>query len=334
MICCFAAALNAQTQSRGTWTAEAKKDNAEMLQLNLHRAADRMHMSNSVTLSDLQGLDPASVKGSNISVKFQILKDAGTVQFVGSFNQGLGHGEFNFIADQGYLSEMKQMGFTDVDQKAFELAMIDVSRPYVKEIRELGYKPNLEELVEGRIFKVGREQVAGLKGVGVNDLPIRKLVEYRIFDVTPEYIREMRAAFPNLSLDKMVEMRIHKATPQFAKEMAQSGYPNLSADDLVAFRIHGVTPEFIREVRGLGFTSLTADQLVEFRIFGVDADQVKELAKEGYTNLSAQQLVNFRIHKIDSKFIQKVKRAGYAHPSPDELVDFKIMGIRVREAEL
>ena len=324
----------AQTSLRGTWTAEVNSKDSQKIQLNLNRGGHHGQFGQSYNYSELAGLNPSAVAGSNAPVKFQIQRDAGSIQFEGEFNRGLGHGEFNFTANPQYLADMKQMGYSEAESKVFELAALDVSRPFAKEIRDLGFKASLDELIQARIFNVNRAQVEGLKSVGITNPSLETLVQYRIFDVTPEYVREMRGAFPNISLDKMVQMRIHKATPEFAREMAKLGYSNLDADQLVAFRIHGVTPEFIREVGELGFKNLDADQLVQFRIFGVNADQIKELAKEGYTNLSAEELVNFRIHKVDTAFIEKVKRAGYKHASPDQLVEFKIMGIRVPDDEL
>lgn len=324
----------AQDELRGTWTAEVKEKQSDELQVQLFRQSRQMHMGTGVRLSELKGLSAAALQGSNTPVKFQLARDAGTIQFEGTFNKGLGHGEFLFTANPEYISAMKQMGYSGVDDKAFELATIDVSRAYAKELRDLGYNPDLKELISARIFNVNRDQVQGMKAAGVTDLSLKKLIEYRIFKVTPEYVKEMRASFPNLSFDKLVAMRIHNATPEFAKEMAQLGYSNLDADKLVAFRIHGVTPEFIREMRALGFKDLDADQLVQFRIFGVGTEQINDLAKAGYKDLSADQLVSFRIHKIDSRFIERVKKAGYDHPSPEQLLNFKIMGIRNKEIDL
>jgi cold shock CspA family protein len=319
---------------RGTWSAELSQKHPDQVQLNLYRASRHSQMGHSIALSQLQGLESFSVNGAKVPVKFRLVRDAGTIEFDGTFNQGLGHGEFTFTANPDYISAMKQMGFPNAENKTFELAMLDVSQAYTKEFLSLGFNPDLDDLIKGRIFNVNREQVDGLKAVGATGLSLEKLVQYRIFNVNPEYVREMRAAYPSLSLEKLVEMRIHKATPEFAKEMANLGYANLDADQLIAFRIHGVTPEFIREIGEMGFKNLDADQLVQFRVFGVNAEQIKELATEGYTHLHADQLVQFRIHHIDNTFIEKVKRAGYKHPSPDQLVEFKILGIRVREADL
>jgi hypothetical protein len=321
----------AQSTGRGTWTAEVRGEEPGTINLQMQRAMKHSNMGTNFKVADLRGLEPAALTGSNVPVKFDLARDAGTIAFTGTFNQGLGHGEFQFTANPEYLSGMKAMGYQDVDEKAFELAALDVSRAFAKEIRELGYKTDLKELIEARIFNVGREQVEGLKSVGLTNLPMKKLVEYQIFHVTPDYIRQMRASFPNIEMDQMVAMRIHKATPEFAKEMAGLGYSNLSAQELINFRIHGVSPEFIREVGELGLKSLSAEQLVQFRIFGVGRDQISDLAKEGYTNLAPETLVSFKIHGVDSHFIEKVKRAGYKHASPDELINFKILGIRHKD---
>lgn len=321
----------AQASVRGTWTAEVRSEDNGTLQLNMQRATKHSNMGTNYKLADLHGLDPAALKGSNAPVKFELSRDAGTFNFTGTFNEGLGHGEFQFTANQEYLSGMKTMGYQDVDDKAYELAALDVSRNFAKEIRDLGFKTDLKELIEARIFNVGREQVEGLKSVGITNLPLKKLVEYQIFHVTPDYIRQMRASFPNIEMDQVVAMRIHNATPEFAQEMSKLGYSNLSAEQLINFRIHGVSPEFIREVGELGLKNLSAEQLVEFRIFGVGRDQINDLAKEGYTGLEPQTLVSFKIHGVDSHFIEKVKRAGYKHASPDQLINFKIMGIRMKD---
>jgi hypothetical protein len=331
LVFALAVSTAAQDHVRGTWTAEMSRKDPQRLQLNINRS-DHGNFGNTYALSDL-GLDAATVQSANHPVQFAIRRDAGSFQFRGEFNQGLGHGEYTFAANPEYISSMQQMGYPQAEAKVFELAALDVSLSFVKEIRDLGYKANLEELIQARIFRVGREQVEGLKAVGITNVPMETLVQYRIFDISPEYVRSMRAAFPNISVDKMLEMRIHGATPEFAEAMAQLGYGSLSADKLVEFRIHGVTPEFIRQMKDLGFKDLDADQLVQFRIFGVNADQVNELAREGYRNLSADQLVQFRIHGVNAAFIEKVKRAGHEHPSPDQLVEYKIMGIRVHDAE-
>jgi hypothetical protein len=326
--------LYAQSSSRGTWTAEFRGDQPDRIHLQMQRALQHSNMGSDFKLTDFHGLDQATINGSNVPVKFELVRDAGTISFMGEFNKGLGHGEFNFTANPQYISEMKSMGYPDVEDKAWELTALDVSRAYAKELRDLGYKTDLKELIEARIFNVNRAQVEGLKSVGVTDLSLKKLVEYQIFKVTPDYVRQMRAAYPSIDMDQLVAMRIHGATPEFAQEMAKLGYTNLSAQDLINFRIHGVSPEFVHEMAGLGLKNLSAEQLVQFRIFGVGPEQINDLAKEGYKNLQPDTLVQFKIHGVDSQFIEKVKRAGHAHATPDQLINYKILGIRQGDDEI
>jgi hypothetical protein len=334
-VCCLlTAGAFAQCRDRGTWTARPETDNADQLNFRLGCDRDQGSMGQSLKATDFQGLDPAAIHGSHTQVKFRLMRDAGILDFEGYFNQGIGYGEFTFSPNAEFLSAMKQFGFADVDYKAFTLMLVNVTRAYVKELRELGFNPTLDKVIEARIFNVDREEANGLKAVGVTELSLDNLVQYRIFHVTPEYVTQMRAAFPGISLDKMVEMRIQKVTPEFAKEMAGLGYSNLNADQLIAFRIHGVTPEFIQAMAKMGFGKIDADQLIQFKIFNVNADQVQELGRYGYKDLSSDQLIAFRIHHVDSAFIEKVKKAGYEHPSADELVQMKILGIRHREAGL
>ena len=319
---------------RGTWTAELSGDQFGKLQFRLTCSQDTGSMGHPLSPSELQGLDPAAIHGKHTPVKFSLVREAGSLEFEGAFNEGVGYGEFTFTANQEFLSAMKQMGYPEAADKAFTLASIDVTRAYVLELRALGFHPDLDRVIEARIFNVNRDQVNGLKAAGVRELELSNLVQYRIFNITPEYVQQMRTSFPGITLEKMTEMRIHHVTAEFRSEMSRLGYPELSVDQLIAFRIHNVTPDYIQEMDKLGFNKLDADQLVQFRIFNVNASQVEDLAQEGYKNLSAQNLVNFRIHHVDSGFVEAVKKAGYPHPTPDELVEFRIMGIRHRTAGL
>jgi hypothetical protein len=329
-----AAAVGQCKSNRGTWTAQLAKDQSGKLQFRMTCSQDVDSMGHPLSPTELQGLDPAAIHGNHVPVKFTLAREAGSLQFEGTFNDGVGYGEFTFAPNQEFLSAMKQMGYANVADKAFTLACIDVTRAYVEELRSMGFRPDLDKVIEARIFNVNREQLNGLKAEGVTDLSLNSLVQYRIFNVTPEYVQEMRKAFPGTSLEKMTQMRIFHVTPEFGSEMAQLGYPGLNLDQLIAFTIHSITPEYIQEMAKLGFKKLDADQLVRFRIFNVNASQVEDLAKEGYKDLSAQDLVNFRIHHIDSEFIETAKKAGYSHPTPDELVEYRIMGLRHRRAAL
>jgi cold shock CspA family protein len=325
--------MSASAQSRGTWTIDREgMHEAGKVHLTLVHS-HKNNFGQDMALANLKGLDAHALETDG-PVKFQLQREAGTIQFEGTFKNGVGTGTYEFAANADFVAKMNKMGFNGVEKEGLSLTMVDVTIAYVEELRSLGFQPDLDHVISGRIFNVNRQQVEGLKAAGITGLSLDKLVECRIFNVNPDFVREMRAKNPNVTVDQLVEARIFKTTPEFVFAMKQEGYENLSQEQLTAFKIHNVTPEYIKEMRALGFKNLTADQLVEFRIFNVGGDQIRDLSKEGYKDLTAEQLVAFRIHNIDSKFIEKVKKAGYSHPSPDQLVEFKIMGLHKAQADI
>lgn len=325
--------IRADDSARGTWTGKWQdKDQVVNLQMSLEQKESNFGQSYKV--GEFKGLNAAAVTGPKAPVQFQLVRDAGTISFDGFFDRGLGAGQFTFAPDANYQSRMRNLGFTCISSKQFEMAALDVSLAYATEFKDLGFGTQCKDLVEGRIFNVNRQQVEELRALGYNNVPLKKLVELRIFKVDGAYIRSMRAqGSGDLSLEKLVESRIFEIKPEDRKAYVDLGYTNLTQDELTAFKIHGVTPQYIREMRELGFKDLSPQKLEEFRIFGVGRAQIEDLKSVGYSDLTAQDLVNFRIHKVDSNFIKKVQSHGYKHPSPSKLVEMKIMGIRVRDDE-
>jgi hypothetical protein len=51
----------------------------------------------------------------------------------------------------------------------------------IKQIRAMGYQPNVDELVQMRIFKITPDFIHHIQAKGFNNLTIRKLVQIRIF---------------------------------------------------------------------------------------------------------------------------------------------------------
>jgi hypothetical protein len=257
-----------------------------------------------------QSMDPASFTGLSASilstkaetpVKFELIRDAGTIHFTGTFSDGDGVGRFTFEPSRGYASALKQLGVSgeiDDEDDLFGLAMSDVSIAFIREMQSLGYRETLDQY---RAF--------------------------RIHGVNPQFVRDLRGlGYDSLSADDLVAFRIHGVSPQFIREMKDLGY-SVSADQLVAFRIHGASPEFVRGMKDLGVRGLDADEIVALRIHGATVDYVRELADLGYKNLSSEELVSMRIHGVSTRFIRDLKDAGYSGIPVEKLVDMRIHGI-------
>ena len=206
-------------------------------------------------------------------------------------------GRYTFEPDPAFVDALAERGHTEPqDLQLFQLAAHDVTLRYLDELAELGYRENLQGLIEMRTHGVGASYIRDFIALGYSDLSARRLVEMRIHGVNAEAVRELVAlGYADLSPQRLIELRIHGVDPSWIGELATLGYGDLSAQRLVEMRIHGVDPEWVRELQDLGYgdDAISARQLVEMRIHGVEPEWIREL---GEPRPSARQLIERRIH--------------------------------------
>ena len=260
------------------------------------------------------GLSASQIQAAVMTpVQFELRREAGTVAYEGTFRNGNGAGQFTFTPDRRYIAAVRALGIEfDLERETgggeeedlFTLTLFDVSTAFIRGMIAKGYKVSLDKYLSMRIFDVTPEYVREMRSLGFRDISADDLVAARIHAVTPDYVRQTRAAGWDLSLAELQSSRIHGATPEFAEEMRKAGFGDLPHDDLVSFRIHRVTPEFIESLHRLGYDGLTADQLISMRIHRVTAEFIRELEAAGYTKVPVQKLIAMRIHGIDAKFVK------------------------------
>lgn len=226
-----------------------------------------------------------------------ISREAGQVMIYAALGDS---GRFVFTPDREFQEALAQRNLLPATGQAealFEVAMIDVTLDFIDDLAALGYDENLQRLIEMRIHDAGPAYVRDLRAAGMKDLPARRLVEMRIHGVRADDVRAwQRLGLGELPASRLVEMRIHGVTPDYVEELQGLGVEGLTASRLVEMRIHGVTPEFIRDMRSLGYEDVPVHRWTEMRIHGVDGNYVRRLAKKGETGLSVGQLIERRIH--------------------------------------
>ncbi|HYS52262.1 MAG TPA: hypothetical protein VER58_00690 [Thermoanaerobaculia bacterium] len=289
----------ASAQIRGAWSALVKGD-----RVHLNMTREHSNWGRTLPRTDLTIADNALNSATETPVHFAFNRDAGTIDFTGTFLNGEGVGRFNFTPSRSYLQTLQSLAVsTDSnmdDDDLFSLAMHDVSTAFIREMQSLGYRENLDGYIAFRIHGVTADFVRELKSLGHEKLSADDLVAFGIHGVTPQFVREMKALGYRLEADDLVAFRIHGVTADFARLMKDYGVKDLSADQLVAMRIHGVSTDFVRELRDLGYNGLSSDDLVSMRIHGVTTRFIRELADAGYHGIPVDKLVEMRIHGIEA----------------------------------
>jgi hypothetical protein len=279
-----------QSQITGEWTAEfgrhsgkkhgkdeeeaaAEAPKGDKLYLNMKRRTEGGNSSNGSTyeISDFQGLTRDQVMGSS-NVNFSLQREAGTMQFEGTFNAGKGAGRFTFTPNQSFLSAMSSRGYTLSEDKQFASAMLDVRVKAIDDLKAAGF-PNLsmDDVFKAVIFKVTPEFVSEMTSIGFKGLDMEDLVKARIFKVDANFARQVKEMGfgENHPMEMLVKMRIFKITPEFLREIRSTGMENLDVEDLVKFKIFKIDAAFIQNARASnGGKQLDAEDLVRLKIHG------------------------------------------------------------------
>ena len=229
----------------GQWTISGPVvEDRVQLTIRRYRPGSEMSSSSSLPMSQLSGLTRAQLGSPTPSlIRFDIVRDAGTLRLEGYLQNGSGGGNFTFAPNPGYAGEMRSLGYSDFsDENVFRLAIHDVSTAYVRSLIAGGIRPESTD----------------------------KLITMRIHGVSVEFVNEMTAlGYKDLKTDKLVTMRIHGVTTSFIREIESLGFGRPPIDKLVTMRIHGITADYIRKAQARGFNNASIDELVRLRIHGI-----------------------------------------------------------------
>lgn len=270
--------LISQVQERitGEWTAKIDSDKPNKINLQfIRRTEGKGHMNMSghdIEFSELQGLSRDQAMSENATnVTFRLSREAGSVDFEGSFRGGRGAGSFTLSPNDSFFESLRNRGYLVTgENKMLTAVVLNLTSKFVNDFESMGFpKGDMDELFKALIFKV-----------------------------TPEFASEMRAAgFEKLDLEDLVKARIFKVDAAFASEVQNMGFGRQSMESLVEMRIFKVTPEFLREMKGAGLANLTVKDLVKLRIFKIDGEFIQQARAQGHNVSDMEELVQLKIFK-------------------------------------
>ena len=271
---------NAAVQSVFTGDWKASIDNNSKINLNLERRSEKggkHQMGQTYDFSELQGLTREQALNGG-AVRFSLIREAGTIECEGSFQNGKGSGTFRFTGSQAFVSAMKSRGF-DFEKDS---------------------DSNDGHQTEDRLFTAASLNVTtaladDLNSAGFGKLGVHDLFKAVIFKIDSQFMREMKASgFPNLGMEELVKARIFKIDAKFLTEATQMGFDKEPFESLVKMRIFKVTPAFIVEVRNEGLSDLSMEDIVKLQIFKIDAEFIRKAKADGVP-LNVERLVQRKL---------------------------------------
>jgi hypothetical protein len=261
----------------GEWRGKVEKNDSK-IHLNFDRRPDRggrHSMGQTYEFSELQGLSREQALGSG-PVKFSLVREAGTIECEGSFQDGRGSGTFRFTGSQAFVSAMKSRGFDfenyatkhdgDLEERLFTAAAVNLTTALADDLNSAGFKLDVDDLFKAAIFKIDSTFMREMKASGFPNLGMEDLVKARIFKIDAEFVRKVtEMGFDKEPFESLVKMQIFKVTPEFITELRNEGLTNLDIEDLVKMRIFKIDSEFIRKAKAEGIP-LEVERLVQRRL--------------------------------------------------------------------
>jgi hypothetical protein len=270
--------LSAQTPITGNWKGSLVDENSK-INLNFVRPKEnsREHqLGQTFELAEV-GLTREQVLNGG-PVKFSLVREAGTIECEGSFQNGKGSGTFRFTGNPTFVAAMKSRGF-DFEQDS-----------------ERGEHGRFEDrLFTATSLNVTTALADDLNSAGFGKLAVGDLFKAAIFKVDSAFMREMKATgFPNMGMEELVKARIFKIDAKFVRHAAEMGFDKEPFENLVKMRIFKITPEFVTEIRNEGLSDLSMEELVKLQIFKIDAEFIRQAKAEGI-RLNVERLVQRKL---------------------------------------
>jgi len=197
--------LSAQTSVTGDWKASVE-DNSK-INLNFERRSEKggkHQMGQTYDFAEL-GLTREQVMGGG-PVRFSLVREAGTIDCEGSFQNGKGSGTFRFTGSQSFVSAMKSRGFDFEaestwkkghlsEDRVFSAAALNVTTALADDLLSAGFgKLQVDDLFKAAIFKIDSAFMREMKATGFPNMDMGDLVRScRLSNARRDH-RDVRAA--------------------------------------------------------------------------------------------------------------------------------------------
>lgn len=168
----------AQNVLTGDWKASIDPEKSDKIHLSFERRTEKggkHQMGSTYDFADLQGLSREQALSGG-PVKFSLVREAGTIDCEGSFQNGKGSGTFRFTGNQSFVSAMKSRGFDfeknsstshdgrDSENRLFAATTLNVTTALADDLLSADFgKLDVDDLFKAAIFKVDSKFMREMK---------------------------------------------------------------------------------------------------------------------------------------------------------------------------
>jgi beta-lactamase regulating signal transducer with metallopeptidase domain len=190
-------------------------------------------------------------------------------------------------------------------------------------------QPEVNDETQAPVIAQAKEEkgtgsyIDGLKSAGLENLDVDKLVGLKVQGVTPEYVRELRAAGVELTPERVIALKVQDVTPEYVREMKALGLQT-DANNLVAMKVQDITPQYVRAMQAAGLNFDTG-KLIGMKVQDITPEYIQQLHTLGL-NPTADEAIATKVQDISREYIRDMRAMGL-NPSINQLIAMKVQDI-------
>jgi len=191
------------------------------------------------SLNRLTGVTVAELSNEGARLTATLRAEAGTFACSGSVHERELRGDSSFTPDSGFVSRLEEMGFSGLDSEKLEAyAFVNVETAWVRSLKQAGVLGmTTDNLIALRIFNVEESYIHAITALGYPMPSADMLIALRVQGVDPAEVGEIRALGFQPTLDELIQIRIFHITPEFIRRMRARDLKDLTIAKLVQIRI-------------------------------------------------------------------------------------------------
>jgi beta-lactamase regulating signal transducer with metallopeptidase domain/uncharacterized protein YnzC (UPF0291/DUF896 family) len=171
--------------------------------------------------------------------------------------------------------------------------------------------------------KTSGSYIDGLKAAGLTNLSIDRLVALKVQDVTPNYVRELRAEGVELSPERVIALKVQGVTPEYVREMKALGQQT-EANNLVAMKVQDITPQYVRAMQAAGLNFDTG-KLIGMKVQDITPEYIQQMQKLGL-NPTSDDAIAMKVQDIGPEYVRDMRATGL-NPAINQLIAMKVQDI-------
>ena len=191
------------------------------------------------SMNRLSGITLAALAREGAQLTAVLDAEAGRFTCSGTVHDAALRGTSTFTPSADFVSRMAQLGFTGFDtEKLQTFAFLDIDSAWAKSLKETRISGiTTDKLIPLHIFHVDKAYVADLAALGYPTPDADKLIGLKVQGVDAKEVRAIRDLGYQPSLDDLIQIRIFHITPEFIRTMKARGFKDLTIAKLVQIKI-------------------------------------------------------------------------------------------------